>query len=432
MLYEISKELAKVRKVNTPESRFRHLELLEQSINLGSNFFLAEYVSTALKLYNDNLIGEKRYNTVVETAKNKLMEMSVSERTGILKTIVANEDEDNLSRWKEFVTDDNNTACWHDILLFRYFMKNDDEKFTQQRKNVLFEDISKTLFLINHKSAPSVGFVFGSENIENCLLVIELINSLSKRDDDVFLFQRIIAQTRLAATYIKQEKIDEAHIAFERLKSLLAICERNIGKTLTGSVGLFEDFGIVAEQYKYENCFFEIEVMLRDENYRKHENDQRLADFSSYIKQLHAEIDPFCYISEPDKSSLRRLRNLVERHNKDRKAEKLSYAFAVETEKGFIYEKILPNCMENSDEEKRFVEMLRRNSDTQIKYIVGFIYDEKCNLILEMPSHRFRMSLCDLDRRNLNARLLLRGFYSYMARTIGETLGSLSRAKYED
>ncbi len=442
VLYDISQELVKVRKKlseNTQEVRLEYLDLLEQSVNIGSNHFLCEYYRASQKMAKDKLVSEKKHISVKETVRKKLLEMPPYERANALTVIVANEDEENLSQWEEFIGDDNNRACWHDILLLRHFIRKDGKNFESQRQEVLFQDISKSLFLINQKSAPNnasgdfVATYFGThDSIENCLLAKNIISLISTRDDDIFIFLRITAETRLAITYLALNDVENACHCFERLKALLTICKDTVGKPLKGSIDLFSGYEYVAEEYKYENTFFEIEVAMGLEPFvALKEKDERLSDFALFIEKLHGEIDPFCYLPWPERKHFEKLFDQARSLAKRGANKELSYAFVVETENGSVYESVINWGDDRESEIKLFVEILKNNKDTQIKYLVGFLYDSAQQLCLEVPPYCLREKLCDLDKRNVNTLTLLQGLGAFIQKPFKSLFSSVQVAKYE-
>lgn len=441
-LYVISQELARVRKQldeNTREIRLEYLDLLEQSVNIGSNRFLCEYYNASRKMAKDKIVTEQKYSAVKETVRKKLLEMNAYERASALTVIVANEDKENLSQWEEFIGSDNNRACWHDILLLRHFIHQDEINFTLQRQEVLFQDISKILFLINQKSAPNSSpgeqttTHFGNpDSIENCILVKSILSLISSRDDDIFIFLRITAETRLASTYMSFGDIDNACICFERLKELLLVCKNTVGKTLKGSVGIFSDYEYTAEEYKYENIFFEIEVMMGVQPFFSlKETDKRLSDFALFVEKLHSEIDPFCYLPWPERKHFEKLFDRALALGKRCAKKELSYAFVVETAKGNVYEHVISCGPEQEAETKLFTEMLKNRNDTHIKYLVGVLYDCVQQLWLDMPSHYLRSQLCDLDKRNLDTETLLQGFGAFVQKKFRLLFPKNAELKYE-
>jgi transcriptional regulator with XRE-family HTH domain len=433
-LHTITQELAKVRNrlyENPVESvRKEYFELLEQSVNIGSNRFLCEYYNASRKMKNDKIVSDEIYSKVKETVTKKLLEMKPYERANALVVIVANEDEENFGYWEEFIGNDNNRACWDDILLLRSVIRKDKDKFSNYRGNVLFQDISKTLFLINQKSSPE--FFVSPESLENCLLAKDLINLISTRDDDIFIFNRISAETRLANTYLLLGDVDNACVSFERIKDLMPLCKSMAGKPAKGSVELFGDYEYVIEPYKYENLFFEIDIILGTELFISlKENDKRLSDFESFITKLHSEIDAFCYLPVNERKNFENLYNRAYSLAKGIKNSKPSYAFAIETEKGNIYECCVCIDPYSDAETEHFIKMLTEKNDTVVKFLVGFIFDFSQQICLEMPSHFIRTKLCEMNKQNLYTELLLQGYASFIKKNIHATFSKFDQIKYE-
>lgn len=433
-LHSITEELIKVRTrlFENPEDSVRreYFDLLEQSVNIGSNRFLCEYYNASRKMKNDKIVSDEKYSKVKETVAKKLLEMKPYERANALVVIVANEDEENFDYWEEFIGNDNNRGCWNDILLLRSVIRKEENNFIDYRNEVLFQDISKTLFLINQKSSP--GFFTTPESVDNCLLARSLINSLSKRDDDIFIFNRITAETRLANSYLILGDVDKACASFDRVKELLPICKNVVGKELSGSVDLFKNYKYIAEPYKYENLFFEIDIIIGTDPFDSlKQKDKRLFDFECFIAKLHSEIDAFCYLPLNERKNFAALYSRAHALAEGCNSIKPSYAFAIETEKGNVYDCCVCIDPYSENEIKRFTDTLKSNNDTKIKFLVGFIFDYSRQICLEMPSHYVRSKLCDIDHRNINAELLLQGNVSFIKKTVGDTFSKSDRLKYE-
>ena len=433
-LHTITEELARVRSrlYENPEESVRkeYFELLEQSVNIGSNRFLCEYYNASRKMKNDKIVSDEKYCKVKETVTKKLLEMKPYERANALVVIVANEDEENFAFWEDFIGNDNNRACWNDILLLRSVIRKEQNNFSKYRGEVLFQDISKTLFLINQKSSPE--FFASPESLENCLLAKNMISLLSTRDDDIFIFNRINAETRLANTYLMLGDIDKACASFERIKELMPICKEMAGKTAKGSIDLFGDFEYAIEPYKYENLFFEIDIIIGTEPFASlKDNDRRMADFEAFIEKLHGEIDAFCYLHANERKNFENLYNRAYSLAKSITKPKPSYAFAIESEKGNVYEYCV--CIEpySDSEIDRLIEILRDKNDTSIKRLVGFIFDSSRQICLEMPSHYVRTKLCEMNKQNLYTELLLQGYASFIKKNIRATFSKYDQIKYE-
>ena len=441
-LHSITEELIKIRTrlYENPEDsvRKKYLDLLEESVNIGSNRFLCEYYNASRKMKKDKIVSVEKYSKAKETVCKKLLEMKPYERANALAVIVANEDEENFAFWEEFIGNDNNRACWNDILLLRHFIRNDEKNFDIQRREVVFQDVSKILYLINQKSAPNSSsgearsqYFDSTDKITNCLLAKSLIESLSTRDDDIFIFHRITAETRLASTYIELSDVQNTARCLDRIKELLTVCKNVVGKTLKGSIDLFADYELFAEEYQYENTFFEIEVLINSKAYLSMKVDNEpLNAFVSFISRLHGEIDPFCYLPWPERKHFEKLYEqaltLAKRSNTSE-----VYAFVVETDKGNIYEGIDRFTQDSDNDIRLFLDILKNNNDTNIKYIVGFIYDSQSQICLEMPSHLLRTKLCDMNKLNLNADLLLKGYGAFIKKSIKDTFSTMFQTKYE-
>ncbi len=438
-LYSLSQELIAVRKDfwedNSSENLLRYFEVLEKSIEAGSDVFLSEYVSVGEKIKKKGgLVPQERIDSVYETARGRLLEMLPFERQRKLVTIVINEDEDNLERWSDLVNQDNTFACWNDYLLNRYLHKNDNDRFLAKRCDVIFEDLSKLLYLVNQKNASYyyLGMRMSedaSEVVENCLLVKDIINTFSKRDDDIFIYHRITAESRLMASYIKIGDIDRVCGCIDRVKELITVAESCVGKTLTGSVKLFADYTLCAESDRFDRAMFDIDGLVMTQQLDSlNSDDERITTFGNYIENVHSKIDPFYYVD--NRVHFEKLYDIVKQRAEKSQPKYMEYTMAVETAKGNIYEAEFPESTEATKEFKEFLEMLKLRSDTQIKYCVGFLCDSRITECLEIPSAYIREALCELDKRNLDMEILLQGLHSYIVQKNRVTLSPSIQLKF--
>lgn len=432
--YDISQRLISVRQkalAGVPADRIEHLELLEKGMELGTNRFLPEYMSTARKLHEDSLISDERFSEIIVKVKSMLCETPLPNRNRMLSTIVINEKEEYLSEWQEFITWDNNFACWHDLVLFRYFVNGKEEKWSKQRAEVLFQDISKMVYLISQKSSPSARDMLHRkyETIETCKSVIDLINVFSARDDDVFISLRVNAECRLAATYLFENEFESFYKSLDRIKELITVFQSLVGKSVRGSTELFKNYDRVLEQERFLNDFFEIEFMLGSEPCCNYKENAKIKEFTGFINEAHGSVDPFCCIPYAERKEFEPLLEIAQNEVLKFKPrpEELHYVFAVKTTKGIIYK----DAVANEDDIARFIERLKDNDDTQISYMAGFLVDVLNDGCLELPSHRFRERLCDLDKRNLEAKTLVNGLFYYIFKTFKETISPNTLLKYE-
>ena len=432
--YDISKKLIKAREkahAGIPADRLEYLGLLEKGFDLGTSRFLPELMSAARKLNNDGLLTEERFSEIIKKIKTRLSEVPLPSRNRFLSTIIINENEEYLSEWQNFITDDNNMACWHDLVLHRYLFNCKEPEWTKQRAEVLYQDISKMVYLMTQKSSPSAKDMLHKvyEPIQNCNSAIALINIFSNRDDDIFISLRINVECRLAATYIYNKEFESFYKSLNRLMELICICESLVGKTVSGSTDWFKDYAHIIDAERFLNDFTEVQVMLSTSPCYDYKDDPKIKEFTEFIEKEHGAIDPFCCIPYRERKEFEVLLKLAQAEV-DKfiiKPKELTYVFAVKTSKGKIYKY---KVSDNKSIEK-FISMLKADSDTQVSYMTGFLVDELNDGCLELPSHRFREKLCDLDKRNLETKNLLNGMFYYIFKTFRQTISPNTLLKYE-
>ncbi len=431
-LYSISKKLIETRnksKDGLPASKLEHFNLLEKTVEQGSELFLTEYHSNAKRLHNEALIDDERYKAVEDSVRRILKTLPNNLLINKLRAIVTNEDDDNLELWKDFASDDN-TACWNDILLLRAFFKNQPEKWLEKRNEILFDDISKTIYLLTQRSSiwDSRCCEYGYESIENINIAKQLINCFSKQKDDIFIFLRMTVEIRLAYTYFVNEMYEELSKCINEIKMLLETANSLFGHVVSGSIDLFSDYRLEISRADYDDCLGKIQVLLAE---MEQKNMSELHnDLSQYVDKLLCEIDPFYYINSDEVADFKQLYEFVDNRAKKTKNEYMNCVIAVKTSKGNIYEAAF-NCNNKDDGSiNEFISMLGDNYDTKLDYIVCGFYDFVNEFFIDVPSHNIRMKLCELDKRNLDAKMLFHGLSGYISKTIKQTFGPMSKLKF--
>ncbi|MBO5870860.1 MAG: helix-turn-helix transcriptional regulator [Clostridia bacterium] len=432
-LYSLSQRLIELRKnlsQGSPNVQLEYFNTLEKTVEQGTDLFMAEYQAQARKLYDKNLIDYDRYKHADDLVRKMLYSLPPVSRINKLRSILMNESDENLSLWSEFASH-HNTSTWNDLLLLRAHLKNKPDEWRKLRCEILYDDISKSVFNITQRSAIGDSRVcaFGFEMIENLNTAKKLINCFSSRYDDLFVFLRITLETRFAYTYLYNKMYDELRMSINDLKSLLSVASGLIGRAVFGSVELFSEYSMIMNRERYGNCLFEIEL-LKEELFVKEMSDIR-DDLEVYVNKLHCELDPYYYIDKKDAQDFGNLYNLVKNRSERIKPKNLTYVIAVKTSKNYIHEAVLNAEDENDGSVEEFLARLKRINDTKIEYIVGNLCDYRQNFCLEMPSHAMREKLCELDKENLDAKILLQGAYGFVSKTINQTFGPVSKLKFD-
>ncbi len=418
----------------TPQEKLEYLSLLEKCFEIKHNLFITELLNAARRLREESIIPEYHFIEIFTKVKSRLPEIPLPHRNRILTNIVINESEERLSVWKEFITDDNNFACWHDLILFRYFVNGKEPEWSLQRSEVLFQDISKVLYLMNQKGSPSSRDMLHrkSDTVETCLTVKRIIDIFSDRDDDIFISIRINAETRLAANYLYGGQIDKFVEALKRMKVLLSVSRSLVGKRICGSTELFENYGFEYGIERFTNDYFEIEFLLESDIIKDHKELPEVVELIELIKTNRGWVDPFCSVPYNDRKPFENLYSIVKRRCEtvEIKEDKTLFVFAVMTSKGNVYDFAVDISDTNGYND--VIKFLKRNDETQLTMLVGALHDFSNECCVSVPSHRFREMLCDLDKRNLDTRTILNGNYFYVVKTFRETMHPNVLIKYDE
>ena len=420
-------------RAGTPLEKLEYLSLLEKCFEIKHHLFITELLNAARRLREELIIPEEHFMEIFTKVKSRLHEIPLPHRNRILTNIVINESEERLSEWEQYITDDNNFACWHNLILFRHFVKRNEPEWSLQRSEVLFQDISKVLYLMNHKSSPSSRDMFGrkSDTVENCLAVKRIIDVFSVRDDDIFISIRINAETRLAATYLYCGRIEKFVESLKRMKVLLSVSKNLVGKRVCGSTELFDNYGFEYGIERFSNDYFEIEVLLESNITKDYKELPEVVELIELIKTNRGWVDPFCSVPYNERKPFENLHSIVKRRCEtvELKENETFFVFAAMTSKGNVYDFAVDISDTNGYSD--IIKFLKRSDETQLSMLVGALHDRFNDCCIDLPAHRFREMLCDLDKRNLDTRTILNGNYFYVVKTFRETMSPNTLFKYE-
>lgn len=95
--------------------------------------------------------------------------------------------------------------------------------------------------------------------------------------------------------------------------------------------------------------------------------------------------------------------------------EKMRQALVIQTSDNKIYEKVLDYSGDSDEEEQSFLAEMEKDS-TVIRMVCCW-----CDGSLDLPSYSFRKKLCDLNKGNERAQMLLLGKDKYILKSVSET-----------
>ena len=158
------------------------------------------------------------------------------------------------------------------------------------------------------------------------------------------------------------------------------------------------------------------------------ENHKKLSEQNSAAQSERTKIDPFFHLE--NRAIFEQLYYQAKELSEKTEFEDLTYVIAVETSSGNLYNAVIYNPLEDSAELKKFLNNLRSSSDTFIKYSVGFVCDIGSSCCLEMPSAHMRKAFCELDKRNLETKMLLQGLNAYIVKSFKDSFSQGTVLKY--
>lgn len=432
VLSDKARELrSSLRAEYSDEKMIKLCDVLEKLFDEGDEHFLGEYFINKLRLFHNSIIDSEQMEEARAVCRKTLSTLKGQRLLQVLAVIVSNEDDENRSKWREFVTDDNYISDWNDVLLMSYQL-NRSEKWEEQRQLVMYEDIKKLVHMLSY--IPFEMQVCDKERAyKNCKAAHEIVSVLSESADDIFLAPRINTEFAFAKACFECGRNEEGFVSLENVRRNLLLLERfyinrsdlsGSGKTFDlykTKINDFEFFNTVGEMYTGNSCF---------DNIRE---DQRFIDFSELISKLSNSRrgDDFSMLDDAESTIFRELHQCAEQLIKSNKPTgEYTQAIVLLSRNGNIYKQVIGNPIgDDETDEQNLIKLLKKNDDTRISKIVAMWFNGYC---IDSVSYRLRKMLCDLNRENINAKMLVNGRDAYITHTFRQTLGKYDRLRYEN
>lgn len=434
VLFDKARELRdSLRDEYSDEKMIKLCDVLEKLLYEGDEHFLGEYFVNKLRLFRNGIIDSDQMEEARDVCRKTLSTLKGQRLLHVLAAIVSNEDDENKPRWREFVTEDNYVSDWNDVLLMSHQI-NKSNKWEEQRQLVMYENIKKLVHMLSYIPFNMPVSEDDKERAyKNSKAACKIISAFSESADDIFLAPRINTEFAFAKACFECGRNEEGFAALENVRRNLLILEQIYinSSELNGSektfdlhktkINDFAFFNAVEVMYPGNSCF---------DNIRK---DQRFIDFSELISKLgnSRRDDDFSMLADTESSVFRELHQCAEQLIKTNKpTSEYTQAIVLLSRKGNIYKQIIGNTIgDDETDERNLIKLLKKNDDTRISKMVAMWFNDYC---IDVASHRLRKKLCDLNRENVNTRMLVNGRDAYITYTVGQTLSKYDRLRYEN
>lgn len=142
----------------------------------------------------------------------------------LLLNIAIREDENGLKSWERYITNSTELSTWNDILLARYFAKQDPEKWEKTRQEILYNHLNKILHnLVNGMPKTDSLPTSATVPVEYCNLAFNTLSLYSNDAFDIFFPVRFRIEIKLTLAYFNERNFEAG---FEHLSILRKYAEK--------------------------------------------------------------------------------------------------------------------------------------------------------------------------------------------------------------
>lgn len=284
---------SKVKGENDFHNRRRVCSILEELAANGD--CQIKFFREALSLYHLGGIGIESVERAREYCREMLSKCAGDERIRNLQNILLIEEEQNVERWREFVSNDSFLACWDDLLLWRYaYGTKHQERWEQTRQNIvhasLWKLIQSLICGVPDHSQKAGSFIFHTLNpYENYKAALETLDLFSHEEGDVYLDLRIYVEIRMAAVLFGTGQDAAGFATLERLTSHIRTFEKLKNKMRRGSVSFLSEIERFTSGIDIKNCISDVCLELRRAEFNCARHDARFLHFSEMVEEICRE-----------------------------------------------------------------------------------------------------------------------------------------------
>jgi len=367
-------------------------------------------------------ISEERREHARQLIRDNMNVLGMADRIELLNMIARVEDENKLGSWeyeykfpywqKEYF--------WDDMLLNRYYLNGNKEKYNYQMQKQIYEHLETVLYrLVKSPENTAIETEEYEGNVEKYKTALKLINAYSTRIDDIFLPYRIGAQIRCAEAYFArgrdEEGFKELAVATDWLNIFHSI---PTGTDVYGSCPLLDGFAKTFDfSFTFEILIVRICTTPVYAFYERISGDSRWLEYSAALQKLwpatekHGVIldtdDTFCMDSAWERL-LKRARLEIEGLEDGGALVMLTAKGNIQVLRFFDYDSAMhaKGCV-------KFFAYLKKNGGTKIDRLVWMFSDGD----IGQPSAAIIDVILSMDNANRDTTLLLNCINSYTTKT---------------
>lgn len=411
------------------KNELRILEIYEELAHTELPYLIDYFRNLMdIKAYKRFILNdlESRIESVQQMIRDRLRISNMRDRVTLLSNVAVFEDEENLTRWAdEYQLPEYIRAnFWDELLLTRYTREQNINKLSQQNQKILYEHIKNTIYYLTdsvHGDMRAQGTEFSDP--ERYKTAFDTLSLYSKQVDDIFIFDRIIAEVRYAEALLINGRVEEClamfALATEHLLVLYQLPEESV---LYGSVPVLDSVHIVIDvNNKLEKCVFNMGGYNKKPLFDKIRGDKRFIEYMELLERFLPQRKSRSWVNEKGSDALdTQWEMLLNKASKE--ADKLSdgNVVAILTAKGTVDSILFQNKNFSIEAEKamKFLIEKKKSGEAQIERLICMWHDGS----IDLPSYAFRESLVAVDSKNLSTQMLLNGLTGYVVKTVKATM----------
>ena len=390
------------------ELRKEYCKILKKLADIRPEIHTIPYFGAIMKLYKSGYATEKQAEEARKRCEKCLLNRHTGDRPRLLAQIIANETDENIDRWRHFISQDGILSTWNDVMLIVYRGKSLDQ-WEKQRQENLFSRIWYALnLLVLDKPDGLVGVKYDSNDLLNPIeqyeAALQTLNVFSKEDDDIFLPMRIFIENRYMKSLFANGRNEDGFAWMEKLSAHARILAERTGKKRSGSVPFLaqkEESDVPRDAEAHSS----ISDICSAEHHKAFDAVRGDPRFAQFYDQMHA----FIKFDDRIPSGFATLINSAKNKLQSATESKGTQIVSVETAKGNIYHLMQDISGSYEASELAFIKELKVKNDAVISKIVCIWANGVSDLPVDIPSYHLRELLFKENKQNRNALVLLQG-----------------------